>query len=98
MRKMGIAELKALLPETLARVTGGEEVLVTEDDRLIARLVPPSAGSPAAGTQSLVARGLIRPPVKPLDETFWKLKRPAFRAAASPAEDESEEWELREAV
>ncbi|MFL6196994.1 MAG: type II toxin-antitoxin system Phd/YefM family antitoxin [Thermoanaerobaculia bacterium] len=98
MRSMRIAELKAFLSETLARVTGGEEVLVTEDDRLIARLVPPSAGSPAAATQSLVARGLIRPPQKPLDETFWKLKRPAYRAAASPAEDGFGEWELREAV
>lgn len=98
MRTMGIAELKALLAETLARVTGGEEVLVTEHDRLIARLVPPSAGSPAAAAPSLAARGLIRPPEKPLDEAFWKLKRPAYRAPASRGEDDAGGWELREAV
>ena len=96
MRTMGIAELKALLSETVARVKGGEEILVTEDDQPVARLAPPSAGSPAAATEALV---LIRRPEKPLDEAFWKLKRPVWRAPASSGDDfEDGERELREAV
>jgi prevent-host-death family protein len=102
---MGIAELKALLSETLARVKAGEEVLVTEHSRPIARLVPLSAESPAAATQELVRSGLVRAPEKPLDESFWKLPRarycePPRRDAGNEdasTEDTSEDW-LREAV
>jgi prevent-host-death family protein len=107
MRSIGIAELKALLSETLARVKAGEEVLVTEHGRPIARLMPLSALTPAAATQELVRSGLVRAPEKPFDETFWKLPRarycepPRRRNLDNPGESgESEEWvpELREAV
>jgi prevent-host-death family protein len=98
---MGIAELKALLSETLARVKAGEEVLVTEHGRPIARLMPLSAASPAAATQELVRSGLVRAPEKSLDETFWKLPRAKWQEPPdSEAADEPEDWEreLREAV
>ena len=98
---MGIAELKALLSETLARVKAGEEVLVTEHSRPIARLVPLSATAPAAATQDLVRAGLVKAPEKTLDESFWKL--PRARWIDPPRRDredftEAEEWELQEAV
>ncbi len=99
---MGIAELKALLSETLARVKGGEEVLITEHGRPIARILPLSAAAPAATTQELVRSGQIRAPEKPLDETFWKLPRAEYRVPPRrrPLDDpeDSEAWELREAV
>jgi prevent-host-death family protein len=97
---MGIAELKALLSETLARVKAGEEVLVTEHGRPIARLVPLSAASPSAATQELVRAGLVRAPEKPLDETFWKLPRGKWQEPGrrDSEEAEAEELELREAV
>jgi prevent-host-death family protein len=98
---MGIAELKALLSETLARVKAGEEVLVTEHGRPIARLVPlSSAATPAVATQELVRVGLVKAPEKPLDETFWKLPRARYCQPPRRDLDESEEWEqeLREAV
>ncbi len=99
---MGVAELKALLSETLARVKGGEEVLVTEHGSPIARLLPLSAASPAEATQQLVRAGLVRAPEKPLDETFWKLLRsrspqPLRRRQAGES-DEGEDSELLEAV
>ena len=102
MRSLGIAELKALLSETLARVKAGEEVLVTEHGRPIARILPLSAAAPAAATQELVRMGQVRAPEKPLDETFWKLPRgkycePAQRQVQNDR-DENEGWELREAV
>ena len=96
---MGIAELKALLSETLARVKDGDEVLVTEHGRPIARIVPLSAASPAEATQQLVRAGLVRAPEKPLDETFWKLPRARLREPRRRREEnEGVDLELREAV
>ena len=95
---MGIAELKALLSETLARVKGGEEVLITEHGSPIARLMPLKAASPAEATQQLARAGLVRLPEKRLDERFWKMPRARFREPGERYEDESEEPKLLEAV
>ena len=90
MRSMGIAELKALLSETLAKVKDGEEVLVTEHGRPIARLAPLSSMAPAAATQELVRAGLVKAPEKALDEEFWKLPRARWsRSAPAGWEEES---------
>ncbi|HEY0512553.1 MAG TPA: type II toxin-antitoxin system prevent-host-death family antitoxin [Thermoanaerobaculia bacterium] len=103
MRTLGIAELKALLSETLARVKAGEEVLITEHGRPIARLLPLSAAAPAAATQELVRSGQVKAPEKPLDEAFWNLPRAEYRVPPrrrrldDPGETD-EGWELREAV
>lgn len=105
MRSMGIAELKALLSETLARVKAGEEVTVTEHGRPIARIMPLSRANPLAATQELVRTGLVKPPEKPADEAFWKMFWKLPRAEyVRPTRDERDEkedagaWELREAV
>lgn len=77
MRSIGIAELKASLSETLARVKGGEEVVVTEHGRPIAKIIPLWAATPAAVTEDLVRSGVLRIPERTLDETFWTLPRPS---------------------
>jgi prevent-host-death family protein len=77
MRSLAIAELKALLSETLARVKGGEEVVVTEHERPIARIIPLWAATPAARTEHLARPGGLRGPERKLDETFWALPRPS---------------------
>jgi prevent-host-death family protein len=41
MTRVGVAELKAKLSEYLARVRAGEEVVVTDRGRPIARIAPP---------------------------------------------------------
>jgi prevent-host-death family protein len=43
--EVGIRELKARLSEFLARVADGEELVVTDRSRPVARIVPYSAGS-----------------------------------------------------
>jgi len=100
MKTMGIAELKALLSETLARVKAGEEIAVTEEGRPIARLTPWAAASPAAATQEPAWLGIVRVPEKRLDESFWQLPRAEYhrpRRVNDP--DDLEDWEpLREAV
>ena len=101
MKSMGIAELKALLSETLARVKAGEEVTVTEHGRPIARIMPLSRANPLAATQELVRTGLVKPPEKPADEAFWKMFWKMPRAEYVRPRDEEEDpggWELREAV
>lgn len=98
---MGIAELKALLSETLARVKAGEEVTVTEHGRPIARIMPLSRANPLAATLELVRTGLVKPPEKPADEAFWKMFWKMPRAEYVRPRDEEEDagvWELREAV
>jgi prevent-host-death family protein len=76
MRTTGIADLKASLSETLARVKAGEEILVTEHGRPIARIVPLSSAAPEAATDELVRAGILRAPERGMDEGFWKLPRP----------------------
>lgn len=86
MRAIGIAELKASLSETLARVKAGEEIVVTEHSRPIAKILPLWASTPAAATDDLVRSGLLRVPERKLDESFWALPRPTdSRAAARSA-------------
>jgi prevent-host-death family protein len=101
MKSMGIAELKALLSETLARVKAGEEVTVTEHGRPIARIMPLSRANPLTATRELVRVGLVKPPEKPADEAFWKMFWKLPRAEYVRPRDEegdTEVWELREAV
>ena len=61
----GIADLKASLSEYLERVKAGEEVIVTDRGRPVARLTPISALSDEV--EQLVRRGIVRPPQRRLD-------------------------------
>lgn len=79
----GVTELKAQLSRYLARVKAGEEVLVTERGRPIARLAP--VGSGEAGNESLrdlERQGLIRLGSGRLPKGFWELQRPRDPKAA----------------
>ena len=80
MHTAGITELKASFSETLARVKAGEEVLVTEHGRPIAKIVPLSSATPEAATEELVRAGVLRLPERPggIDEEIWTLPRPAY--------------------
>lgn len=81
MRTTGVTELKSSLSEMLARVKSGEEILVTEHGRPIARIVPLEAYDPEAGIDELVRAGLAKLPVRPLDEE-------RFRNAPRPEDPE----------
>ena len=67
MARAGIAELKASLSEYLRRVKAGEEVIVTEHGRPIARLAPieRTNGPTDAELDELVAAGILSPPKRP---------------------------------
>jgi antitoxin (DNA-binding transcriptional repressor) of toxin-antitoxin stability system len=67
MRAVGIKALKNKLSEYVRLAAGGETVLVTDRDAVVAELGPPRAGrAPAVGDAVLadaVRRGWITPPV-----------------------------------
>jgi prevent-host-death family protein len=81
MRTTGIAELKASLAEYLARVKAGEEVLVTDRGRPVARIVPVVGPSPE-GMEDLIRKGVVRPPRRPVPDAWWTEDLPEDRSGA----------------
>ena len=78
MRTTTVSQLKMSLSAYLRQVKAGEEVVVTEHGRPIARLLPLTA--PAAipeHLRDLEAQGLVKRGTKPLPANFWDLPRPA---------------------
>jgi antitoxin (DNA-binding transcriptional repressor) of toxin-antitoxin stability system len=67
MRAVGLKVLKNRLSEYVRLAAGGETVLVTDRDRVVAEIVPPQAGRAHLGTDALLAdavrRGWITPPL-----------------------------------
>jgi prevent-host-death family protein len=74
MKTIGVKALKSSLSDTLEQVGAGESVLVTDRGRVIARIVPVEPEEERMAR--LVRSGLLRPPLRPLDESFWTLPRP----------------------
>ncbi len=71
MTRASVAELKAKLSEYLARAKAGEEVVVTERGRPVAKLVPVNGEvAVEARLAELVRAGLVRPAEAPLPEDF----------------------------
>lgn len=67
MKKASISILKAHLSRYLDAVKSGEEVIVTERGRPVARLTPLGEGStPAGRVAQLIREGRIRPPISPV--------------------------------
>ncbi len=84
MKRASIAALKAHLSRFLDAVKAGEEIVVTERGRPIARLGPVGAeGQGDARLQHLVRAGLARPPLGKLPKDFWKQPRPKDNAGRS---------------
>ncbi len=78
MTSAKVSELKASLSKYLARVKAGEEVVVTERGKPVAKLVPiPRDEDPEmARMRELERRGLVTMGTGRLPEGFWDLPRP----------------------
>lgn len=59
--KAGVAELKASLSRYLERVKAGQEVLVTDHGRPVAKLVPVARAEAGSRRESLIRDGLLLP-------------------------------------
>jgi prevent-host-death family protein len=78
MKSAAISRLKASLSEYLDRVKAGEEVIVTERGKPIARIIPPSADgvSLPSHLRELERAGLVKMGSGRLPKDFWKVRRP----------------------
>ncbi len=96
MKKASVSELKARLSAYLDVVRRGDEVLVTDRGRPIARLAPVSGVSHATGRRELLVRsGQLKPPTAPLPRDFWKRPRakdPKGRSLALLLGEREEGW------
>ena len=76
--KASISILKAHLSRYLDMVKAGEEVLVTERGRPVAKLSPLAPNrDPEGRVAKLVREGRLRPPLEPLGADFLAQDRPA---------------------
>jgi len=84
MRSATVSKLKATLSEHLARVKAGEEVIVTERGKPIAKIVPIGRDQPGvpAHLLELARAGLVKLGSGKLPKGFWKLPRPADPSGA----------------
>jgi prevent-host-death family protein len=83
MRTVNIGTLKNQLSAYLRYVRNGEEVIVRDRNRPVARILPftlplPAEGDYAAEEAYLIATGQMRPALEKMDrEAFWKLAMPS---------------------
>jgi len=64
MTSVNISDLKARLSAHIQRVRRGEEVLVCERNKPVARIVPVRLEDRSEQERRLVARGVLTPPMK----------------------------------
>jgi prevent-host-death family protein len=91
MARAGVAELKSGLSAYLRRVQAGEEVIVTDHGRPVARLVPyvdvapnrNGSGPTPERIAWLVATGVLRPPIHPISQDLIERLRRVQPAADS---------------
>lgn len=77
MKTTTVSKLKASLNEYLRQVKTGEEVVVTERGRPIARLVPALSGEPLSEhLVKMEQQGLLTRGSGKLPKDFWDLPRP----------------------
>ena len=75
-RRVSIAELKARLSEFLKIVRAGEEVIVTDRGKAVARLTKVTGDEAMeARVEEMVRAGLAKRPTRPLDEEFFRMPR-----------------------
>ena len=75
MRSANIADLRNRLTQYLREVRAGEEIVVRDRQRPIAKIVPFTVDDDDADDAALVAGGLMRKGSGTLPPSFWKARR-----------------------
>lgn len=93
MRSTNIADLRNRLTQYLKEVRAGEEIVVRDRQRPIARIIPFSVDDNDQSDADLVGAGRMRKGTGKLPASFWKTRRPdvpldAVIAAVNAARDE----------
>jgi prevent-host-death family protein len=84
MRSTNIADLRNRLTQYLREVRAGEEIVVRDRQRPIARIVPFTVDEDDDDTM-LVASGLLRKGSGQLPTSFWRTRGPRVSLAAAVA-------------
>jgi prevent-host-death family protein len=77
MRSTNIADLRNRLTQYLQEVRAGEEIIVRDRQRPIARIVPFTIDENDADDAALIAGGLMRKGSGRIAPSFWRGRRPA---------------------
>ena len=85
MRSANIADLRNRLTQYLREVRAGEEIIVRDRQRPIAKIVPFTVDDDDADDAALVAGGLMRKGSGAIPASFWKARRPRVSAKAAVA-------------
>ena len=94
MRSTNIADLRNRLSQYLQVVRAGEEIVVRDRQRPIAKIVPFTVDDDEAEDAALVAGGLMRKGSGALPPSFWNARRPRLakrKAAAAVRADRDED-------
>ncbi len=85
MKTAAVSELKALLSKYLTKVKAGEEIVVTDRGKPIAKIVPINRTDMEISPHllSLERAGLARIGKSNLPENFWRMPRPKDRKGAA---------------
>ena len=83
MRSTNIADLRNRLTRYLHEVRAGEEIVVRDRQRPIAKIVPFTVDGDDADEAALVAGGLMRRGSGVLPVSFWKARRPRVTIQAA---------------
>ena len=75
VRSTNIANLRNRLTHYLREVRAGEEIVVRDRQRPIAKIVPLVVDDETAEDTALVASGLMRKAERALPRSFWKARR-----------------------
>jgi len=90
VRSTNIADLRNRLTHYLREVRAGEEIVVRDRQRPIAKIVPFTVDDGEAEDAALVAGGLMRKGSGAVPPSFWKARRPRItlrKAAAAVRAD-----------
>ena len=93
MRSANIAELRNRLTQYLQEVRAGEEIIVRDRQRPIAKIVPFTVDDDDADDAALVAGGLMRKGSGTLPPSFWKARRSrvSFKGAVAAVSADRDE-------
>lgn len=81
MQTAAVSEIKASLSEYLGRVKAGEDIMITERGRPIAKIIPLRRDQAAGQLEHLEKRGLVKIGSGGLPDDFWSMDRPLDAAA-----------------
>jgi prevent-host-death family protein len=82
MQTAAVSEIKASLSEYLGKVKAGEDIMITERGRPIARIIPLRRDQQAVGQlEHLEKKGLVKIGSGGLPDELWSMSRPLDSSA-----------------